>query len=534
MRGLQGRSVKVLKELQSKQYCRRSRSVKQSHQRKLLERVGHDMRHQPRDNTCCRVQTGERTFGLSAKTSHDKTRTTSLNLPCTSSRYLKSEVKCATSARMSRFSVKTFLSQAKRQLQQATKTDATTAFVVGNESADLDSIASALVYGYIQSSHPEARRSNIVTIPLTNIPARDLALRPELTTLLSHANLVPSDLITLDDLPPGLQASKTSWTLVDHNALTGTLATTYSTNNNNNPSNPSNITACIDHHDDEHSIPPTATPRLITPSGSCSSLITNTLHPAWLNLALFSSSTGAANGQQSYLVIDDTAYASTWDAQAALLALGAILIDTQNLTSRHKVTPHDERAVRTLEALINMSPRVGPKYDRAAFYAGLDAAKSDISALTLTDILRKDYKAWSSDDGGLELGIASVVQGLSFLRGKAGAEAERGSSDLLVRACGEFARERGLDLFAVMTAFTNGEGDFERELLLVALEEGRATEAADRFVGNSRGELKLVEFEKGSGDEKDGDVVWLGVWRQENLEASRKRVGPLLRGAMKG
>lgn len=89
---------------------------------------------------------------------------------------------------MSRFSVKTFLSQAKRQLQQASKSDATTAFVVGNESADLDSIASALVYGYIQSSHPEARRSNKVTIPLTNIPARDLALRPELTTLLINNN----------------------------------------------------------------------------------------------------------------------------------------------------------------------------------------------------------------------------------------------------------------------------------------------------------------------------------------------------------
>jgi len=431
---------------------------------------------------------------------------------------------------MSRFSVKTFLSQAKRQLQQASKTDATTAFVVGNESADLDSIASALVYGYIQSSHPEARRSNIVTIPLTNIPARDLALRPELTTLLSHANLVPSDLITLDDLPPGLQANKTSWTLVDHNALTGTLAKTYSTNNSKDT--PSNITGCIDHHDDESYIPATANPRLITKSGSCSSLIANHLHDPWVQLALFSSSIGAANGQQSYLVVDDTAYTSTWDAQAALLALGAILIDTQNLTSTHKVTPHDERAVKTLEAFINMSPRLGPKYDREAFYARLDAAKSDISSLSLTDILRKDYKSWS--DGGIELGVASVVQGLSFLRGKAGAEADKGSIDLLVRACGEFGKERGLGLFAVMTAFTNDKGGFERELLLVALEEGKAVEAAERFVEKSKGELKLVEFEKGSADEKDGDVVWLGVWRQENLEASRKRVGPLLREAMRG
>ena len=430
---------------------------------------------------------------------------------------------------MSRFSVKTFLSQAKRQLQQASKSDATTAFVVGNESADLDSIASALVYGYIQSSHPEARRSNIVTIPITNIPARDLALRPELTTLLSHANLLPSDLITLDDLPPNLPANKTSWTLVDHNALTGPLATTF-TNSNNEPS--STLTGCIDHHDDESFIPATASPRLITKAGSCASLIANHLHDPWVQLALFSSSIGAANGQQSYLVIDDTAYTSTWDAQAALLALGAILIDTQNLTSKHKVTPHDERAVRSLEAFINMSPKLGPKYDREAFYSALDAAKSDISSLSLTDILRKDYKSWS--DGGLELGVASVVQGLSFLRGKAGAEADQGGKNALVRACGEFAKERKLGLLAVMTAFTNDKGDFERELLLVSMEEGKATEVAERFVEKSKGELKLVDLQEGSGDEKDGGVGWLGVWRQDNLEASRKRVGPLLREAMKG
>ena len=430
---------------------------------------------------------------------------------------------------MSRFSVKTFLSQAKRQLQQASKSDATTAFVVGNESADLDSIASALVYGYIQSSHPEARRSNIVTIPLTNIPARDLALRPELTTLLSHANLVPSDLITLDDLPQNLAPNKTTWTLVDHNSPTGILAKTYSSPSNN----PSNLTGCIDHHDDESTIPATATPRLITKAGSCSSLIANHLHDPWVQLALFSSSIGAANGQQSYLVIDDTAYTSTWDAQAALLALGAILIDTQNLTSVHKVTKHDERAVRSLEAFVNMSPRLGPKYDREAFYKGLDAAKSDISSLSLTDIFRKDYKAWS--DGGVDLGVASVVQGLEFLRGKAGAEAEEGAKGSLVRACGEFARENGLGLFAVMTAFTNDKGDFERELLLVATEEGKATEAAERFVEKSKGELKLVDLPKsGGGDENDGGVVWLGSWRQENLEASRKRVGPLLREAMRG
>lgn len=412
--------------------------------------------------------------------------------------------------------MQTFLSQAKRQLQHASKSDSITSFVVGNESADLDSITSALVYSYIKSSHPDARRTNTVTIPVTNIPARDLALRPELTTLLSYANLRPSDLITLDDLP-SLPSSQTSWTLVDHNALTGPLAKTYSTRN---------IAACIDHHEDESFVPKTATPRLITKAGSCSSLITTHLHEPWVQLALFSSSIGAANGQQSYEVIDDTHYTSTWDGQVALLALGAILIDTQNLQSEHKVTPHDTKAVKLLEAFINMSPRLSPKYDRDAFYAQLDKAKSDISALSLTDILCKDYKAWS--DGGVNLGIASVVQGLTFMQEKADAEA--GSKNSLVKACKTFAQERKLDLFAVMTAFTNPKGDFERELLLLVTEGGKGSEAAKKFVEKSTSELKLVELEHIAGKE---DGCCIGIWRQDALEASRKQVAPLLREAMK-
>jgi exopolyphosphatase len=172
-----------------------------------------------------------------------------------------------------------------------------------------------------------------------------------------------------------------------------------------------------------------------------------------------------------------------------------------------------------------MSPRLSPKYDREAFYNQLDSAKSDISPLSLTDILRKDYKSWT--ENGLQLGIASVVQGLPFLHEKAEAES-KGSS---VKACTSFAQERELGLFAIMTAFTNDKGDFERELLLLATEEGKASEAAKKFVEKSKGELKLVEIDQSA--EKDGSVAWLGVWRQENLEASRKQVGPLLREAMK-
>ena len=82
-----------------------------------------------------------------------------------------------------------------------------------------------------------------------------------------------------------------------------------------------------------------------------------------------------------------------------------------------------------------------------------------------------------------------------------------------------------------MTAFTNSKGDFERELLLLATEEGKASEAAKKFVEKSAGELKLVELDQPGSE--DSSVSWLGVWRQDSLEASRKQVAPLLREAMK-
>jgi hypothetical protein len=51
-------------------------------------------------------------------------------------------------------------------------------------------------------------------------------------------------------------------------------------------------------------------------------------------------------------------------------------------------------------------------------------------------------------------------------------------------------------------------------------------------VERSAGELKLVELDQPASEEGIS-VAWIGVWRQDNLEASRKQVAPLLREAMK-
>lgn len=384
--------------------------------------------------------------------------------------------------------MKRFLTQAKNALSTSvhSRGQQAASFVIGNESADLDSIACALLYGYIYSNTSEARQADKCIVPVTNIPASELRLRPELGALLKHVDIRPGDLITLDDLGPlqeSLPASKTEWTLVDHNVFLSDLGEHYSYR----------VTGVIDHHEDEGKVSTDASPRIIEKAGSCCSLVTNHCREAW-----------DAISQSS----------SQISPQLAKLALGPILIDTVNLTADFKVTPHDIKAVEYLEAIIDNTSS-NNIFDRNAFFEELNAAKSDVSALTLEEILRKDYKQWTERE--LVLGISASVRSIEYLRTKE----DRAMDEMF-----EFARERKCDVYAVMTAH-NDEGDFARELLLmVCSEEGKL--AVEKFVDTSADELKLRESEQ----------VWSReartshFWRQENLDASRKQVAPMLRKAM--
>lgn len=412
---------------------------------------------------------------------------------------------------MSRTPVRTFLATAKAHLTRrrgVREENSPIAFVIGNESADLDSITSALVFGYLQSASQHKVGHNVI-IPVTNIPTADLPLRPELTALLRHAGLNPTDLITLDDLPSetDLASHTTSWTLVDHNVFQGSLGQRFARA----------VTGVIDHHDDESAVPRDATPRIIEKSGSCSSLVVNYFRDAWSNLSSASTSVDAANAQ------DDAAYTSTWDAQVAKLALGSILIDTINLTEESKVTEHDLTAIKYLEAKIQASNAVGKDYTRDAFFKEINDAKSNIDDLSLVDILRKDYKEW--EDNGLRLGVASVVQDIAYLQRK---------DEHFSAVCRTFMRDRKLDLFAIMTAYNPPQGEFARELLLISPQQGEAADAAARFTTDASTELKLQDSKLTVGDDDNDEHFTWQCWDQRNLAASRKRVAPLLREAMRG
>lgn len=420
-----------------------------------------------------------------------------------------------------RNSLRAFLSHAKSALRSAIEHSQKVTFVIGNESADLDSLSSSLIYAYTRSCFPPRDAFTPLYIPVTNLPAADLKLRPEFLAVCRHANIEPKHLITLDDFPSltdlreKLKPETTKWILVDHNKLQSVFGEVYG----------SRVSGVIDHHDDDHAVPPEigSEPRIVRNCGSCTSLVVGYCKDAWDQLSSQSLSAGAAHAQGD-LPVDDSAVSRVWDAQLAKLALAAVLIDTANLKMEGKVTDADIEAVEYLEAKINISPRDAVGYDRKKYYSEIDASKRNVDSLQLADILRKDYKQW--DEGGKRLGISSVVKPLDWLIKKA--DQEKSFPDITQ----EFAEERNLSIYAIMTAFTDGQGKFERELSLWA-KDHNSIPVAEKFAKMAEDELNLESRAIAQVQEQSADS-WRKAWVQKDVSKSRKQVAPLLRRAMKG
>ncbi|KAF2703438.1 exopolyphosphatase-like protein [Pleomassaria siparia CBS 279.74] len=428
-----------------------------------------------------------------------------------------------------RKSLRGFLAQAKDALRTAVVSSQKITLVVGNESADLDSMTCSLMYAYIRTMMPPSSAFSSVYVPITNMPFSDIQIRPEFPTLFRHANIEPGHLITLDDLPhmsvmkSELKPENTQWILVDHNALQGQLGKIYS----------ERVAGVIDHHDDEGKVQQDTgcEPRVVIKTGSCTSLVTEFCQHTWDKLSNSGIDSGAARGQGDSLS-EAGAAVELWDAQLAYLGLASILIDTANLQSKDKTTEHDSKAVEYLEAKIMACPQLSAGFNRSEFYKEINTAKTDIGGLKLRDILRKDYKEWNAR--GQKLGISSVVKSIAFMQKKAGEEANTQSLDkAYLEALRSFSKERGVDLYAVMTTSTSSEGEFQRELLVLAFND-TAISAAKKFATDASEELRLEDWH-GSDGEAHGhqdDEYWRQVWWQRNVQHSRKRVAPLLRESM--
>ncbi|KAJ9244023.1 hypothetical protein DTO169E5_2011 [Paecilomyces variotii] len=470
--------------------------------------------------------------------------------------------------------------------------------VLGNTSADLDSIISAITYSYFANGRvPSGKgRPHVPLINLIDVPSGSelRRLRPEFVTALwwatntdisesanwqidghQAANFLRERLLTIMDLKALLREHERAeggrlkeWnfdtTLVDWNALP-------LRSKDGKPGRGSienlldvhfDVVGCIDHHVDEDFVPPAdSLPadnlRIVQPGpGSCTSLVVRELRSRGLW-----SDKPAADLYGAVGSVGPENAAAIYEAQVAKLALAAILIDTTNLTSEGKVTDVDRDAVAFLETKIehgysihrSLQTAQHPQWSRNAFFDAIQSAKQNsLDFLTTEEILGRDYKEWmetSSTSGtSIRLGMCSVVKPISWLVEKASTSTSstiRDQTKQLLSDIQDFSQTRELDVVAIMTAFVDANGQFQRELLVwsVNTEEG-IQRLVRRFAEQSSKELELEDWTDGDkptvaeeirsilNSDTSSTTGWRHLWHQRDLAKSRKQVAPLLRKAI--
>ncbi|QHS73838.1 exopolyphosphatase [Saccharomyces paradoxus] len=359
---------------------------------------------------------------------------------------------------------------------------------VGNESADMDSIVSAITYSYCQyiyneSTYSEEKEKGSLIVPIIDIPREDLSLRRDVMYVLEKLKIKEEELFFIEDL-------KILRENISHSAEVNSCLV----DNNDTPKNLNNyidnVVGIIDHHFDlqKHL---DAEPRIVKVSGSCSSLVFN----YWYE---------KLQGDREVVM------------NIAPLLMGAILIDTSNM--RRKVEPSDKLAIeRCQDVLSHAANEVSAQgwQDSSVFYKEIKSRKNDIKGFSVSDILKKDYKQFNFQGKGpksLEIGFSSIVKRISWLFSEHGGEAD------FLKQCRGFQSERRLDVLVLLTSWRKA-GDSHRELVMLG-----DPKVLSELIRRVTDKLHLQIF---GGDLGEG----VAMFKQLNVEATRKQVVPYLEEA---
>lgn len=284
-------------------------------------------------------------------------------------------------------------------------------FVMGNESADLDSIISSISYAYLLSQENPANQLTLY-IPLVNIHREEITLRKDILYLFQLFDISVDDILFLDDnlsLDRLFEQKRLHLTLVDHNVLRPRQEHLSDA-----------VERIVDHHVDENKDYPLLPNenKLIAIVGSNATLI-------------------AEKAFSSQRVV--------MSPQFAALLLAPILIDTSNLKSAEKTTYRDLDAAKELQTLAFTLPQ--------DFYQNLLAAKNDISGLTPTMLLSKDFKEYL--DGNILYGISSLPSTVQW---------NLEDLDLVSESIQKYADDRSLSYLILL--MSNSGSQTERKILV--------------------------------------------------------------------
>ncbi|KAG0668635.1 Exopolyphosphatase [Maudiozyma exigua] len=368
-------------------------------------------------------------------------------------------------------------------LLKATPVTSTTVRVVcGNESADLDSVASAISYAYFKFI--ENSKDPQPFIPIINIPREDLKLRRDIVHVLKDIDINEDLLFFIDDMKKWKQENRNiEAVLVDHNEVVNE-AKKYVTK----------VIGVIDHHKDM-GLYKDASPRIIEVCGSCTSLV------------------------YSYFINDFLSQGYTPMHDATRLCLSAGLSDTTNFS--HRVESPD-LVCKELYA------KFARDIDMENYTKVIKNAKNDITGFTARDLLRKDYKQFvftnnnkSINNGQLIMGISSIVKSMDWLY------EEFGGPGALKADCVKYRTEKNIDILTIMTSFVE-KGKFQRQITMIPSDETK--HIAEKMIAKVSDYLKLDDSNVNILNNK-GDSEKLQQFQQQNIDASRKQVAPYLANA---
>lgn len=243
-----------------------------------------------------------------------------------------------------------FLSNARERVRDLSKFNRVIV-VIGNDSCDLDSAVSAIVYSYLISTKMAISKTKTV-IPMLNITREELPLKTEVTYFLSKTGINTESLILRDtlDLQKLSLSGKLELILVDHHSLPP-------------PDNwmKSFVVEVIDHRPQDVSWYWPQQLATIEIVGSCCTLIARKILE--YNPSIFTPS-------------------------ICNLLYGTILLDTACMSPTvARATPVDHEVISELEKVLPSLP------DRNVIYRELVKARADISELLTDQILNKDKKA---------------------------------------------------------------------------------------------------------------------------------------------
>ncbi|KAL8280268.1 hypothetical protein RQP46_007382 [Phenoliferia psychrophenolica] len=277
--------------------------------------------------------------------------------------------------------------------------------VFGNEGGDLDSMVSALAWSYHLSHLPHPKKA----IALLQTEADALDLRPDNALALHYARMASKhrDILTIDELPikPFDMWHRVKGVhLVDHNVprtMWGNIT----------------ILGILDHHLDQH-LAKHASPRIIHPSASCSSLVTAAIFAAHSSLNLDES-------LDPFLALpevdeddddDESPLSASFKRRPVPLELMELLLRTISLDSGGlKAKNSFPVDIKAAKLLLHKSSWRGRKLHEVTKMLKTDmkAAKNSLGELTLRDLLRRDWKGdlvptKSTKYPTLSLGFASM------------------------------------------------------------------------------------------------------------------------------